>query len=218
MAVARGCRRSSAAAARAGLSGIEFGVSIPGHGRWRRANERQRVRWRAGRRARVGRGRQRRRNRAAHPGPARIRLPALEPGRRGDRRPRRLSLARASAEQVQGALADLRERRKQAQPSGIRTFGSTFKNPDIRAAAGRTAGQLLEAAGCRGLRVGDAGVQRQARQLHREPRRRDDRRGVRADGQGRRRVWSASSGSSSSQRSRLLGPVELPERLTGERR
>jgi UDP-N-acetylmuramate dehydrogenase len=47
-------------------------------------------------------------------------------------------------------------RRREAQPSGIKTFGSTFKNPEDEAAAGRTAGQLLEAAGCRGLRVGGA--------------------------------------------------------------
>jgi UDP-N-acetylenolpyruvoylglucosamine reductase len=47
-------------------------------------------------------------------------------------------------------------RRKAAQPSGIKTFGSTFKNPDDPRAEGRTAGQLLEAAGCRGLRIGGA--------------------------------------------------------------
>ena len=40
--------------------------------------------------------------------------------------------------------------RREAQPSGIKTFGSTFKNPDDLRAGGRTAGQLLEAAGCRG--------------------------------------------------------------------
>ena len=50
----------------------------------------------------------------------------------------------------------MRARRKAAQPSGIKTFGSTFKNPDDPTAGGRTAGQLLEAAGCRGLEVGGA--------------------------------------------------------------
>ena len=39
---------------------------------------------------------------------------------------------------------------------GIKTFGSTFKNPDDPRADGRTAGQLLEAAGCKGLEVGGA--------------------------------------------------------------
>jgi UDP-N-acetylmuramate dehydrogenase len=50
----------------------------------------------------------------------------------------------------------MREQRRAAQPSGIKTFGSTFKNPGDARAEGRTAGMLLEAAGCRGLRVGGA--------------------------------------------------------------
>jgi UDP-N-acetylmuramate dehydrogenase len=50
----------------------------------------------------------------------------------------------------------MRGRRREAQPAGIRTFGSTFKNPQDERAEGRTSGQLLEAAGCRGLRVGGA--------------------------------------------------------------
>ena len=51
----------------------------------------------------------------------------------------------------------MRGMRREAQPSGIKTFGSTFKNPaDDERAGGRTAGQLLEAAGCRGLQVGGA--------------------------------------------------------------
>lgn len=66
------------------------------------------------------------------------------------------SLAPTSAETVKATLAELRDRRKQAQPAGIKTFGSTFKNPDDPRAGGRTAGQLLEAAGCKGLSVGGA--------------------------------------------------------------
>ena len=57
---------------------------------------------------------------------------------------------------VKATLADMRERRKAAQPSGIKTFGSTFKNPDDPRAEGRSAGVLLDEAGCRGLRVGGA--------------------------------------------------------------
>jgi UDP-N-acetylmuramate dehydrogenase len=67
------------------------------------------------------------------------------------------SLAPADGEQVKATLAAMRSRRHAAQPSGIKTFGSTFKNPDDPRAGGRTAGQLLEAAGCRGLRIGGAG-------------------------------------------------------------
>jgi len=65
-------------------------------------------------------------------------------------------LSRSDPEAVKATLAGMRERRREAQPSGIKTFGSTFKNPDDPRAEGRTAGQLLEAAGCRGLRVGGA--------------------------------------------------------------
>jgi UDP-N-acetylenolpyruvoylglucosamine reductase len=53
-------------------------------------------------------------------------------------------------------LADMRAWRREAQPSGIKTFGSTFKNPTDAAAEGLSAGQLLEAAGCKGLQVGGA--------------------------------------------------------------
>ncbi|MET0305419.1 MAG: UDP-N-acetylmuramate dehydrogenase [Solirubrobacterales bacterium] len=65
-------------------------------------------------------------------------------------------LERAEPEGVKAAMAAMRERRHEAQPSGIKTFGSTFKNPEDEKAGGRTAGQLLEAAECRGLRVGGA--------------------------------------------------------------
>jgi UDP-N-acetylenolpyruvoylglucosamine reductase len=66
------------------------------------------------------------------------------------------ALAAAESEAVKATLEDMRARRKAAQPSGIKTFGSTFKNPDDARAEGRTAGQLLDAAGCRGLRIGGA--------------------------------------------------------------
>jgi len=66
-------------------------------------------------------------------------------------------LAPAPVEEVKATLADMRAKRKAAQPSGIKTFGSTFRNPDDPRAEGRTAGQLLDAAGCRGLHVGGAG-------------------------------------------------------------
>jgi UDP-N-acetylenolpyruvoylglucosamine reductase len=62
----------------------------------------------------------------------------------------------ADPEEVRATLASMRERRREAQPSGIKTFGSTFKNPEDEKAEGRSAGQLLEAAGCLGLRHGGA--------------------------------------------------------------
>jgi UDP-N-acetylmuramate dehydrogenase len=65
-------------------------------------------------------------------------------------------LERGDPANVKATMAAMRERRREAQPSGIKTFGSTFKNPEDERAEGRTAGQLLEEAGCRGLRVGGA--------------------------------------------------------------
>jgi UDP-N-acetylmuramate dehydrogenase len=62
----------------------------------------------------------------------------------------------ADSDEIRATLASMRERRREAQPSGIKTFGSTFKNPEDERAGGRSAGQLLEAAGCRDLRHGGA--------------------------------------------------------------
>jgi UDP-N-acetylmuramate--alanine ligase len=66
------------------------------------------------------------------------------------------ALTPGDPEEIKGTLASMRGRRREAQPSGIKTFGSTFKNPDDERAEGRSAGRLLEAAGCRGLRHGGA--------------------------------------------------------------
>ena len=63
----------------------------------------------------------------------------------------RFALRAATAEEVRATIASMRERRHAAQPKGIRTFGSTFKNPP-----GQTAGELLAAAGAPELAVGGA--------------------------------------------------------------
>ena len=66
------------------------------------------------------------------------------------------ALEDADPQQVKTTLARMRDQRKAAQPSGIKTFGSTFKNPGDARAGGRSAGVLLDEAGCRGLEVGGA--------------------------------------------------------------
>lgn len=147
----------SAQAARAGLTGIEFGVNIPGT---------------VGGAVRM--------NANAYGGELASVLDWVDvvgPGGTDRRTPRALgfayrrsslrpgevvaqasfSLREGDSDDVKATLADMRARRKAAQPSGIKTFGSTFKNPDDPRAEGRTAGQLLDAAGCRGLRIGGAG-------------------------------------------------------------
>ena len=146
----------SAAAARAGLTGIEFGVSIPGTvGGAVRMNANAY----GGALADVldwvdvvsASGTERRTPDQLGFQYRRSNLVKGEVVARAQFR-----LVPADGREVKATLADLRERRKEAQPAGIRTFGSTFKNPADARAEGRTAGQLLDAAGCRGLRVGDA--------------------------------------------------------------
>ena len=66
------------------------------------------------------------------------------------------ALTEADPAAVKATLAEMRAQRRAAQPSGIKTFGSTFKNPDDPSAEGRSAGVLLDEAGCRGLAVGGA--------------------------------------------------------------
>ncbi len=61
----------------------------------------------------------------------------------------KLRLEPAAPATVKATLEGMRTRRHEAQPKGIRTFGSTFKNPP-----GETAGLLLARAGAGGLVVG----------------------------------------------------------------
>lgn len=56
-------------------------------------------------------------------------------------------------EEVQARMVEINDQRKDTQPIGTRTGGSTFKNPK-----GKKAWELIDAAGCRGLKVGDAQV------------------------------------------------------------
>ena len=146
----------SAQAARAGLTGIEFGVNIPGTvGGAVKMNANAY----GGELGRVlewvdvvsAQGVERR-----PPGALGLtyRRSNLGPGEVVARAS--FELAPARTEDVRATLANMRSQRRAAQPSGIKTFGSTFKNPDDARAEGRTAGQLLEAAGCRELQVGGA--------------------------------------------------------------
>lgn len=56
-------------------------------------------------------------------------------------------------EKIKDKMNEFKEKRKAAQPQGVRTAGSVFKNP-----IGLQAWKLIEKAGCRGMRVGDAQV------------------------------------------------------------
>jgi UDP-N-acetylenolpyruvoylglucosamine reductase len=146
----------SAQAARDGLSGIEFGVNIPGTvGGAVRMNANAY----GGELARAlewveivdAQGAHRR---APHELGFAYRRSNLRPGEIVARAA--FALTAADPDSVKATLAQMRSQRHAAQPSGIKTFGSTFKNPDDPRAEGRTAGLLLSQAGCNGLAVGGA--------------------------------------------------------------
>jgi UDP-N-acetylmuramate dehydrogenase len=148
--------QAAAFAARAGLSGLEFGVNIPGTvggavkmnanaygGDLARVLEWVEITTSAG----TGR---------REPGELgfQYRKSNLQPGEIVARAS--FALSPAEPDSVKATLADMRSARRAAQPSGIKTFGSTFKNPDDPRAEGKSAGVLLDEAGCRGLTVGGA--------------------------------------------------------------
>ena len=57
-------------------------------------------------------------------------------------------------DEIKATVRELNARRKEAQPTNRRTFGSVFKNPDHEL----TAGRMLEACGLKGYRVGGAQI------------------------------------------------------------
>jgi UDP-N-acetylenolpyruvoylglucosamine reductase len=146
----------AARAARAGLAGIEFGVNIPGTvGGAVRMNANAY----GGELGRVlewveiatAAGLQRRAPEELGLGYRRSSLAEGEVVARAA-----MLLERSDPEAVKATLGEMRRRRHEAQPQGIRTFGSTFKNPEDPRAQGRSAGMLLAEAGCGGLTIGGA--------------------------------------------------------------
>jgi UDP-N-acetylmuramate dehydrogenase len=65
-----------------------------------------------------------------------------------------LRLTPRDPDEIKATIADLQARRKAAQPTNKRTFGSVFKNPEHEL----TAGRMLEACGLRGHRIGGAQI------------------------------------------------------------
>lgn len=64
-----------------------------------------------------------------------------------------LDLEPRDPETVSAAMKEFQDRRGGSQPIGSRTCGSVFKNPP-----GESAGELLDRAGCKGMRVGGAEI------------------------------------------------------------
>jgi len=65
-----------------------------------------------------------------------------------------LRLQPRSPDEIKAEVRELNRRRKEAQPTNRRTFGSVFKNPEHELSAGR----MLEACGLRGHRIGGAQI------------------------------------------------------------
>jgi UDP-N-acetylenolpyruvoylglucosamine reductase len=65
-----------------------------------------------------------------------------------------LRLRARPPEEIKNEIRELNARRKAAQPTNRRTFGSVFKNPEHELSAGR----MLEACGLRGYRIGGAQI------------------------------------------------------------
>jgi UDP-N-acetylmuramate dehydrogenase len=57
-------------------------------------------------------------------------------------------------DEIKAEMRELNARRKEAQPTNRRTFGSVFKNPEHELSAGR----MLEACGLKGHRIGGAQI------------------------------------------------------------
>ncbi|HEY8028260.1 MAG TPA: UDP-N-acetylmuramate dehydrogenase [Gaiellaceae bacterium] len=65
-----------------------------------------------------------------------------------------LHLERRPPDEIKATVRELNARRKEAQPTNRRTFGSVFKNPEHALSAGR----MLEACGLKGHRIGGAQI------------------------------------------------------------
>jgi UDP-N-acetylmuramate dehydrogenase len=65
-----------------------------------------------------------------------------------------LTLEQRPLVEIKETVAAMQAKRKAAQPTNKRTFGSVFKNPEHEL----TAGRMLEACGLRGFRLGGAQI------------------------------------------------------------
>lgn len=106
---------------------------------------------------------------------------------------------------IKALVGELQAKRKAAQPTNRRTFGSVFKNPDHELSAGR----MLEACGLRGFRIGGAQISpRHANFIENAGEARTED-ALALINEARRRAWEQ-HGVELEHEVELLGPIELP--------
>ncbi len=164
--------RAATETQRAGLSGLEFGLAIPGTvggAVWANAGaheadvagvlESARVLGADG--TEIGRAGRRPRARLPRQ-PAQARRPAGRPPRDSSST-RRSGSSRPTRDTIKARLDDIRRWRQAHQPLGLPSAGSVFRNPP-----GDSAGRLIDAAGPQGPADRRRRRVREARQLHRQ--------------------------------------------------
>ncbi len=189
----------------AGLSGIEFGCAIPGtvggavrmnagaYGRELRDCLAQAVVVSAGGVRRVSPAELELRYRGSNVRPDEVVARAV------------LGLVPADPAVVKATIREFQDRRSAAQPRKARTFGSVFKNPPGE----RTSGQLIEAAGLKGLAIGGARISPKHANFIENTGRATSRDVVELMAEARRRVHET-FGIQLQHEVHLLGPIALP--------
>jgi UDP-N-acetylmuramate dehydrogenase len=114
-------------------------------------------------------------------------------------------LARRPVDEIKATIAGMQARRKAAQPTNKRTFGSVFKNPEHELSAGR----MLEACGLRGYSIGGARISpKHANFIENDGRARSVD-AIALIAEARRRAF-AEYGVSLEPEVQLVGPLEIP--------
>lgn len=132
--------------------------------------------------------------------------------RRSDLRPGQvvagaeLAVSQRPVEEIKATVAEMQARRKEAQPTNKRTFGSVFKNPEHEL----TAGRMLEACGLKGFRIGGAQISPKHANFIENAGRANSADAIALIAEARRRALGQ-FGERLEPEVQLLGPIEIPD-------
>src|SRR5580765_6683243 len=116
-----------------------------------------------------------------------------------------LRLTPRPVDEIKATVSELQAKRKAAQPTNKRTFGSVFKNPQHEL----TAGRMLEACGLRGHRIGGAQISPRHANFIENADSATSADAIELMAEARRRAWE-SYGVELVHEVEFLGPLELP--------